>query len=975
MDLFTLSARLTLDKSQFDRGTEQAERQGRHLGDSLDQNIGEKGKKASKVLSTIGKAGIAALGAAAVAVGKFAVKAMGMAGELEQQIGGSEAVWGEYAQTIQKKGAEAFEKLGLSQAEYLANANKMGALLQGSGFEASEAVSMTTDAMQRAADIASIMGIDVGDAMQAINGMAKGNFTMMDNLGVKMDDATIKAYAMSKGMSKSAVKNLNQQQKIQLAFEYFMQQSEYAAGNYAKENDTLAGSLNSLKAAFANLMSGAGGADEVSRMLDKALGAILKTFDELAPKVISSLSELLTKVAAKLPALLQTVMPSLISGVILLLNGLVDALPAIMQALVEALPELISGLTNLIPNLLNALGAVFTVVISNLPAILKSLLVGLADALVAIINTAFGLNLPKIEDIQFPSWSEIKTGFDTWWGGIKADIAGAAQWVLNLFNPPTENTAQIVERVSQWWNTTAKSAIVSATDWVLKLFGVPTEKAETIKSRVGEWWSGMRGAAEQATVWALQLFKEPVSTLLEIHNYIRDWFNGGVKAAIESATKWVLQLFGVPAEGAEAAAEKVGEWWAKIRGSVENATSWVLSLFTGVGSTTADGRTRSPEEIVGIWWRATKQNVVGVCKWLLGFFTGVGSDEEGAKSPVDIVAEWWSNVKSEVRNACNWLLGIFTGVGNSEGTAKTPAQIVGEWWSNVKASVINACFWWLKPFAGVGGEEGESTPAQIVGEWWGGVKADVRAACSWLLNLFSGVSATNKDGKTLGQVISGWWPDIAKAIKKACQFVLDLFGLPDAGDMEKAVREWWSGEDGTGGVWGEITKFLKGTFGVDVPDWGTVKDAIVGWWTDNVASLKLSFTAAFSGVQGSLTEWWNGLWGIDSPGSGAHESTGGQTHGGGVGAGFATGLDFVPQNDYVVRTHFGEAILNRGDADAWRSGRGGSDIDYNAFAAAVADALSGMSVQMDGESVGILVAQTVDEQIGVMAHNERYNRG
>ena len=38
--------------------------------------------------------------------------------------------------------------------------------------------------MQRAADVASIMGISVDDAMTAISGAAKGNFTMMDNLGV-----------------------------------------------------------------------------------------------------------------------------------------------------------------------------------------------------------------------------------------------------------------------------------------------------------------------------------------------------------------------------------------------------------------------------------------------------------------------------------------------------------------------------------------------------------------------------------------------------------------------------------------------------------------------------------------------------------------------------------------------------------------------------------------------------------------------
>ena len=57
--------------------------------------------------------------------------------------------------------------------------------------------------MQRAADVASIMGIDVSSAMQAIEGAAKGNFTMMDNLGVAMNDTALKAYALENGLIKT----------------------------------------------------------------------------------------------------------------------------------------------------------------------------------------------------------------------------------------------------------------------------------------------------------------------------------------------------------------------------------------------------------------------------------------------------------------------------------------------------------------------------------------------------------------------------------------------------------------------------------------------------------------------------------------------------------------------------------------------------------------------------------------------------
>ena len=91
----------------------------------------------------------------------------------------------------------AAENMGLSQSEYLAYANKMGALFKGVGFDMQSASDMSQQAMQRAADVASIMGVDVSAAMEAVTGAAKGNFTMMDNLGVAINDTNLQIYAQA----------------------------------------------------------------------------------------------------------------------------------------------------------------------------------------------------------------------------------------------------------------------------------------------------------------------------------------------------------------------------------------------------------------------------------------------------------------------------------------------------------------------------------------------------------------------------------------------------------------------------------------------------------------------------------------------------------------------------------------------------------------------------------------------------------
>lgn len=191
---------------------------------------------------------------AALGIGKIIGDSIMSGGELEQQLGGVEVVFSEHAESMRKAAATAYKDMGLSESDYLAKANKMGALLKGSGFDTGYASAMSQQVMQRASDVASNMGVDVKDAMEAVAGAAKGNFTMMDNLGVAMNDTTLQAYAQEKGLGKLETT----QQKVNAAMQMFLDKTEYAAGNYARENDTFSGSLTTAKAQLENMTADLG---------------------------------------------------------------------------------------------------------------------------------------------------------------------------------------------------------------------------------------------------------------------------------------------------------------------------------------------------------------------------------------------------------------------------------------------------------------------------------------------------------------------------------------------------------------------------------------------------------------------------------------------------------------------------------------------------------------------------------------------
>lgn len=298
----------------------------------------------SKKMLSVTVKGLATIGAG---LGTVTAAALKFSGELEQNIGGSEQVFKEKAASMQITAEKAFKNMGLSSSDFLATANKMGSLFQGAGFEIEEAADLTTRAMQRASDVASIMGVDVSWAMESIAGAAKGNFTMMDNLGVAMNDTTLQAYALEKGITTST-RAMTNQQKIALAMEMFLDKTSYAAGNYARENETLAGSLTTAKAALKNFISGTGSVDDVVDSLTNASEVIIKNIGELLPKLVEGLEGITENLIPLIPEILKQLIPSVISIFESLIDTVADMAPELLSAIFDGIGEGIPALKPLV---------------------------------------------------------------------------------------------------------------------------------------------------------------------------------------------------------------------------------------------------------------------------------------------------------------------------------------------------------------------------------------------------------------------------------------------------------------------------------------------------------------------------------------------------------------------------------------------------------------------------------------------------
>lgn len=370
------------------------------LGSEVEKNSGPFQSALGKLGGFAKGAGIAiAAGMAAGAAGMVALtsKALMAGAELEQQLGGAEAVFGEYAASIKATADDAYTNMGLSQNEFLQGANKMGSLFQGAGFDVQKSMAMSSESMQRASDVASIMGIDTTTALEAVTGMAKGNFTMMANLGVAMNDTAIGAYAMSKGINKST-SEMSIQEKVGLAQQMFMEKTAKYAGNYAKENDTLAGSINTTKKAFQDFMA-TGNVTGFVNSLVKTIQIAVPQIIALLPKLVDGIVAIVQAIVPALSAALPTLIPALIGAVVSLVQAIVKAMPTIISALLAALPLLIDGFIQLFLAIVLALPEIVTMIANALPTIIEAIVNGLTkpEALNALIMGAIQLFLAIIK--------------------------------------------------------------------------------------------------------------------------------------------------------------------------------------------------------------------------------------------------------------------------------------------------------------------------------------------------------------------------------------------------------------------------------------------------------------------------------------------------------------------------------------------------------------------------------------------------
>lgn len=371
----------------------------------LNQESSSAGKKAgSNIVSAI--KGFIVAGGITTAL----KTSISLGADLEQNLGGTEAVFGEFALNIQKSADEAYRNMGLSASDYMSTANKMASLFQGAGISQEKSLSLTSDAMQRAADVASVMGIDTKSAMESIAAAAKGNFTMMDNLGVAMNATTLKAYALEKGINFDW-NTANNAEKAELAMKMFMERTSQYSGNFAKESEkTLAGSYSAMSTSLKNFLANL----SLGRDIEPSLKALAKTtvtffgknllpaifniIKKLPEGIAIILKELIPEIVNFGKDLIKNISTAITNNSSNIYNSMLNVISSIKNAIINEIPNIYSQGVEIISNLANGF-------FDNIPQ-----MINLAAQVINELLSAFLISLPQIMESGFQLFKNLAQG-------------------------------------------------------------------------------------------------------------------------------------------------------------------------------------------------------------------------------------------------------------------------------------------------------------------------------------------------------------------------------------------------------------------------------------------------------------------------------------------------------------------------------------------------------------------------------------
>lgn len=201
-------------------------------------------------------------------------------------------------------------------------------------------------------DLGNAFSMDDAEALGVIQDYIKGNNAALEEYGVHIDDATLKASAMQMGLGAN-VDSLNDAAKAQVRLNALLGQSEKIQQAAINDTDGLTNAQKSLNGIMQNFALEAG--EEFTPVLEGLYGTIIENWPTIEPMLMGLVETLSSGLSEAMPVLLdlgQTLIPTLTDVVGTLFEAATPILSVVEELASRILPPLVGFIGEIAQTLL-----------------------------------------------------------------------------------------------------------------------------------------------------------------------------------------------------------------------------------------------------------------------------------------------------------------------------------------------------------------------------------------------------------------------------------------------------------------------------------------------------------------------------------------------------------------------------------------------------------------------------------------------
>ena len=188
--------------------------------------------------------------------------------------------FGKYSSLIEKFSKTSIQQYGMSELTAKQVSSRFQAMGTAMGFTQEKMANMSIELTKLTGDMASFYDVSQTDVARNLQAIFSGETEPLRKYGIDLTQATLKEWAMKKGLD-ADISSMTQAQKAMLRYQYVMENTAAAQGDFARTADTWHNQIVVLQQSFQSLAAIVGG------VLINAFKPLIKMLNVVMQKVIA----------------------------------------------------------------------------------------------------------------------------------------------------------------------------------------------------------------------------------------------------------------------------------------------------------------------------------------------------------------------------------------------------------------------------------------------------------------------------------------------------------------------------------------------------------------------------------------------------------------------------------------------------------------------------------------------------------------